>query len=202
MVWSSFLLRLDKVLHADLTNLVKCYGISSQVLGVICSFICDRQFYVVAGGMFLQQWLINSGISHHSILGFTFFYYIQIFLMMLSAKVLSILMILLSSVNVILAVNGLLYVTTAWLDFFFWTRIHSIQGVQPSRYEACSYEKKKHTKIKAYIKSVQKEPTVERCLLVRDLNSLRSEVKGNHSIGREFQNLAVRGKKLLSQISF
>ena len=39
--------------------------------------------------------------------------------MMLSAKVLSILMILLSSVNVILAVNGLLYVRTVWLDFFF-----------------------------------------------------------------------------------
>ena len=76
MAWSNFLLRLDRVLHADLTNLGKCYGICSQVLGVMCSFVCDRQFYVVAGGMFLQQWLINSGISHHSILGFTFFYYI------------------------------------------------------------------------------------------------------------------------------
>ena len=76
MVWSSFLIRLYRILHADLTNLVKCYGISSQVLGVICSFLRGKQFHVVVGGTFLQQWLINSEISHDSILGFTIFYYI------------------------------------------------------------------------------------------------------------------------------
>ena len=53
---------------------------------------------------------------------------------------------------------------------------------------------KKRKKIKAY----RKEPTVERCLWILDLKALRSYVKQKHSIGREFQSLAVRGKKLLT----
>ena len=39
---------------------------------------------------------------------------------------------------------------------------------------------------------------LNRCLLILDLNSFRSLVKGKHSIGTEFQSLAVRGKKLLT----
>ena len=65
---------------------------------------------------------------------------------------------------------------------------------------AWSYKKKKHKKVKAYRKSAYKEPTVKRCLLILNLEPLRSYVKGNHSIGREFQSLAVRGKKLLTDI--
>ena len=61
-----------------------------------------------------------------------------------------------------------------------------------------SYKKKKHKKITAYRKSVYKEPTVKRCLLILDSKPLRSKVKRKHSIGREFQDLAVRGKKLLT----
>ena len=45
-----------------------------------------------------------------------------------------------------------------------------------------SYKKKTHKKIEAYRKSVYKEPTVERCLLILDLKSFRSWVKGKHSI--------------------
>ena len=51
---------------------------------------------------------------------------------------------------------------------------------------------------KAYRKSVQKEPTVQRCLLILDLKPFKSMVRGKHSIGRESQGLAVREKKLLT----
>ena len=52
---------------------------------------------------------------------------------------------------------------------------------------------------KDYRKSVQKEPTVKRCLLILDLNPLRSQVKEKHSIGREFQS---QGTTLLTQTTF
>ena len=52
-----------------------------------------------------------------------------------------------------------------------------------------------------YRKSVQKEHTVKRCLIILDLKPLRSQVKGKHFIGREFQSLVVQGKKLLTQTS-
>ena len=64
--------------------------------------------------------------------------------------------------------------------------------------QGMSYKKKEHKKIKAYRKSLYKEPTVNRCLLILlDLKPLRSYVKGKHSLGREFQSVAVQGKKLL-----
>ena len=46
-------------------------------------------------------------------------------------------------------------------------------------------EKKAQKGVKAYRKSVQKEPTVKRCLLILELKPLRSQVKEKHSIGRE-----------------
>ena len=52
--------------------------------------------------------------------------------------------------------------------------------------------------IKGYRKFIQKEPTLKRCLLILELEPFKLQVKGKHSIGREFQNLAVRGKKLLT----
>ena len=51
------------------------------------------------------------------------------------------------------------------------------------------------------MKSFWKEPTNKRCLLISALKSFRLQVKGKHSIGREFQSLAVRRKKLLAQAS-
>ena len=79
--------------------------------------------------------------------------------------------------------------------FFNWDVLHASLN---SYYKAWGYKKKKHQKITLYMKSVQKEPTVKRCLLILDLKPLRSYMKGKHSIGREFQSLAVRGKKLLT----
>ena len=38
----------------------------------------------------------------------------------------------------------------------------------------------------------------KRCLLILQLKLLRSQVKGKHSVGREFQSLAVQRKKLLT----
>ena len=48
------------------------------------------------------------------------------------------------------------------------------------------------------MQSLYKEPTVNRCLLILDLKPFRLKVKGKHSIGREFQSLAVHEKKLLT----
>ena len=36
------------------------------------------------------------------------------------------------------------------------------------------------------------------CQLILDLKPFRSQVKRKHSIGKEFQSLALRGKKLLT----
>ena len=55
--------------------------------------------------------------------------------------------------------------------FFNWDSLHARLN---SHYKAWSYKKKKHKKIKAYRKSLQKEPTVNRCLLILDLKPFRS----------------------------
>ena len=89
-------------------------------------------------------------------------------------------------------------ILTAFSFFFNWDSLHARLN---SHYEAWSYKKRSTKKITGYRKSVQKEPTVKRCLLILDLKPLRSQVKGKHSIGREFQSLAARGKKLLTQTS-
>ena len=41
-----------------------------------------------------------------------------------------------------------------------------------SHCKAWSYKKKKHKKIKAYMKSLYKEPTVNRCMLILDLKAI------------------------------
>ena len=51
------------------------------------------------------------------------------------------------------------------------------------------------------MKTVQKEPTGKRCLLIPDLKPFRSQVKGKHSAGREFESLVVRDKKLWTYTS-
>ena len=58
------------------------------------------------------------------------------------------------------------------LFFFNWDSLHARLN---SHYEAWSYKKKKSTKkITGYRKSVQKEHTVKRCLLIPALKPLRS----------------------------
>ena len=55
--------------------------------------------------------------------------------------------------------------------FFNWDSLHARLN---SHYKACNYKKKTHKNIKAYRKSVQKEPTVKRVLLILDLKPFRS----------------------------
>ena len=81
--------------------------------------------------------------------------------------------------------------------FFNWDSLHARLN---SHYKAWSYKKKKHKKIKAFRKFLQKEPTICRCLIILDLKPFRLQVKGKHYIGREFQILATQGKKLLTDI--
>ena len=50
--------------------------------------------------------------------------------------------------------------------------------------KAWSYKKKKQKMIKAYRKSLCKEPTVNRYLLILDLKPFRLQVKGKHSVDR------------------
>ena len=96
----------------------------------------------------------------------------------------------------------LLYSLVSFLQFFFFFfNWDSPCARLNSHYEAWSDKKKSTKKITRYRKSVQKELTVKRCLLILDFKPLRSQVKGKHSIGREFQSLAARGKKLLTQTS-
>ena len=55
--------------------------------------------------------------------------------------------------------------------FFNWDSLHARLN---SHDKAWSYKKKKYKKIKAYRKSIQKEPTVKRCLLILDSMPVRS----------------------------
>ena len=56
----------------------------------------------------------------------------------------------------------------------FFINSDSLYARLNSHYQAWSYMKKKHKKIKAYRKSLYKEPTVNRCLLILDLKPFRS----------------------------
>ena len=78
--------------------------------------------------------------------------------------------------------------------FFFLIGIHPMQGWAATTRHGVTRSTKRIT---GYSKSVEKEPTVKRYLLILNLKPLRSKVKGKHSIGREFHSLALRGKKLL-----
>ena len=49
------------------------------------------------------------------------------------------------------------------------------------------------------IQEISSERTYSyRCLLILDLKPFRSQVKGKHSISREFENIAVQRKKLMT----
>ena len=71
------------------------------------------------------------------------------------------------------------------LHHFNWDPVHAMLN---SHYEALSC-KKNLKKVEAYRISVQKEPTAETFLLILNLMPRRLQIKGKHSIGREFQIL-------------
>ena len=94
----------DRVWHAGLLHKLKCYGISSQIFGLISSFLSNRR---CSFGLF---WMENFHKNIQLMLVFLkglflvlhFSYYtLMTFLMMLSVILLSMLMILLSALNVI-----------------------------------------------------------------------------------------------------
>ena len=66
------------------------------------------------------------------------------------------------------------------LLFFNWDSLHAWLN---SHWKAWSYKtKKNHKKIKAYRKSLKKEPTVNRCPLILDIKPFRLWAKGKHFI--------------------
>ena len=63
----------DRVWHAGLLHKLKSYGISSQIFGLISSFLSNRQLRVVLDGKSSQEYPANAGVPHGSILGPTLF---------------------------------------------------------------------------------------------------------------------------------
>ena len=57
---------------------------------------------------------------------------------------------------------------------YFKNKWNSLHTSLNSHYKAWSYKKKKYKKIKAYWKSLQEEPTVNRFLLILELKPFRS----------------------------
>ena len=52
----------DRVWHAGLLHKLKSYGISSQIFGLISSFLSNRRLRVVLDGKSLQEYLSNAGV--------------------------------------------------------------------------------------------------------------------------------------------
>ena len=68
-------------------------------------------------------------------------------------------------------VRQLIFMIALTTNFFLnWDSLHVRLN---SNYAAWSYKKTKHKKVKAYRKSVYKEPTVKRSLLILDLKPFR-----------------------------
>ena len=76
----------------------KCYGILGQVFGLISSFLCNRRLREVLDWKPSQEYSVNNGVPQGSIT--LFLLYINDFPDMLSVILLSMLMILLSALNV------------------------------------------------------------------------------------------------------
>ena len=91
-----------RVLQAVLIHKLKSYGISGQVCDLISSFLSNRWLWVVLNGRSSPEYPVNDGVLKAPFLVLHFCYYTLVtFLMMLSEVLLSMLMILLSTLNVI-----------------------------------------------------------------------------------------------------
>ena len=62
-----------RVWHAGPLHKLKSYGNSGQILGLISSFLSDRQLQVVLDGKYSQEYPVNAGVPQCSILGPTLF---------------------------------------------------------------------------------------------------------------------------------
>ena len=78
-----------------------------------------------------------------------------------------------SFVNLNFMLFSFCYIFVCFFLFIFltWESLHARLN---SHYRVWSYKKKEHKMIKAYRKSLYKEPTVNSCLLILDLKALRS----------------------------
>ena len=75
----------DRVWHTGLLHKLKSYEISSQIFGLISSFLSNKRLRVVLDGKSSQEYPFNAGVPQGSILGPTFSYYtLMTFLVMYS----------------------------------------------------------------------------------------------------------------------
>ena len=58
----------ERVWRAGLHHKLKSYGISSQIFGLISSFLSNRRLRVVLYGKFSQEYPVNAGVPQASIL--------------------------------------------------------------------------------------------------------------------------------------
>ena len=63
----------DRVWQAGLLHKLKSYGISSQIFGLISSFLSNRWLRVVLDNKSSEKYPVNARVPHGSILGPTFF---------------------------------------------------------------------------------------------------------------------------------
>ena len=92
----------DRVWHAGLLHKLKSYGISGQIFGLISSFLNNMRLRVVLDGNLHKNIQLMLGFLKDLFLVLHFSYYtLMTFLMMSSVILLSVLMILLSALNVI-----------------------------------------------------------------------------------------------------
>ena len=62
-----------KVWHAGFLDKLKSYRISGQILGLISSFLSNKQLRVVLDGKSSEEYPVNAGVPKGSILGPTLF---------------------------------------------------------------------------------------------------------------------------------
>ena len=91
----------NRVWHAGLLHKLKSYGISGPIFGLISSFLSNRRLRVVPDGKSSQEYPVNLAFLKGLFLVLHFLYYTLMTFLMLSEILLSMLMILLSTLNVI-----------------------------------------------------------------------------------------------------
>ena len=91
----------DRVWHAGLLHKLKSYGISDQIFGLISSFLSNKQFRVVMDGKSSQEYLVFEFFKGPFFVLHCSYYKLMTFLMIFSVILLSMLMKLLSTLNVI-----------------------------------------------------------------------------------------------------
>ena len=72
-LWQLIYKAFVRVWHADLLHKLKSYGISSQIFGLISSFLSHRWLQVVLDGKSSQEYPVNVGVPQGFILGLRLF---------------------------------------------------------------------------------------------------------------------------------